>query len=151
MHARARVAAGEVTHDLRDPAELLRREIAARDLHLDGVETLLALREHVRLDERIELARVAVRRAADVRRGCVLLLVVLEQQRRRVEVALVGPVALELLVDHRAELVDADLVDEELQARAGAVGAQPVLAVEDAQDSLGDLEVVAVLHLHEVV
>ena len=50
-----------------------------------------------------------------------------------------------------AERVDADLVDQHLDARAGAVDAQEVLAVEDAEDGLGDLQVVAVLELDEVV
>ena len=45
----------------------------------------------------------------------------------------------------RAELVDADAVDQELDARAGAVRAQVLLAVEDAQHRLGDLQVLAVV------
>ena len=43
------------------------------------------------------------------------------------------------------------LVDEDLDAGAGAVDAQPVLAVEDAEDGLGDLQVLAVVGLDEVV
>ena len=80
--------------------------------------------------------------------GRVLGLVVDEEVGR--EVALGDPVALELLVDHLAHLVDADLVDEHLDARAGAVDAQPVLAVEDAEDGLGDLHVLAVVGGREV-
>ena len=57
----------------------------------------------------------------------------------------------ELLVDELAEGVHADLVDEDLDPGAGAVDAQPVLAVEDAEDGLGDLEVVAVVGLDELV
>ena len=50
-----------------------------------------------------------------------------------------------------AEGVDADLVDQDLDPGAGAVDAQPLLAVEDAEDGLGDLQVVAVVGLDEVV
>ena len=67
------------------------------------------------------------------------------------EVALGDPVALELLLDHLAEGVDADLVDQHLDPGAGAVDAQPLLAVEDPEDGLGDLQVVAVLELDELV
>ena len=67
------------------------------------------------------------------------------------EVALGDPVALELFVDQLAEGVHPDLVDEDLDAGAGAVHAQPVLAVEDAKDGLGDLQVVAVVELDELV
>ena len=56
VHGRARVAAGVVAHDLREAAELLGREVAAGDLHLDGGEALLALRLHVGGGERVELA-----------------------------------------------------------------------------------------------
>ena len=48
-------------------------------------------------------------------------------------------------------LVDADLVDQHLQAGAGAVDAQPVLAVEDAQDGLGPHQVGAVVGRDELV
>ena len=50
-----------------------------------------------------------------------------------------------------AEGVDADLVDEHLDAGAGAVDAQEVLAVEDPHARLGDLQVVAVVELDELV
>ena len=43
------------------------------------------------------------------------------------------------------------LVDQDLDAGAGAVLAQPVLAVEDPQDGLGDLQVLAVVAPQEVV
>src|SRR5207302_157481 len=43
VHARPRVAAGEVAHDLRQAAELLGGEVAAGDLDLDGGEPVLAL------------------------------------------------------------------------------------------------------------
>ena len=49
-----------------------------------------------------------------------------------------------------AHRLDADLVDQHLDAGAGAVDAQPVLAVEDPQDGLGVLEVLAVVGAHEV-
>ena len=81
-------------------------------------------------------------------------LVVVEAQaldQLGVEVALSDPVALELLVDLLAEGLDADLVDQHLDPGAGAVDAQPLLAIEDAQHGLGDLEVVAVVGLDEVV
>ena len=67
------------------------------------------------------------------------------------EVALVDPVALELLVNHAADLFDPDLVDQHLDAGPGAVDPQPGLAVEDPEDGLGDLEEVAVVGLDEVV
>src|SRR6185295_6823108 len=51
VHGHARVAAAELAHDLPEPAELLRREVAAGDLDLDGREALLALRLHVGLAE----------------------------------------------------------------------------------------------------
>jgi hypothetical protein len=60
-------------------------------------------------------------------------------------VALLDPVALALLVDELAELVHADLVHEHLDAGAGAVDAQEVLAVEDPEDGLGHLEVLPVV------
>ena len=64
-----------------------------------------------------------------------LLVVVVAQalDQLGVEFALLDPVALELLVDLLAEGVHADLVDQDLDPGAGAVDAQPVLAVEDAE------------------
>src|SRR4029450_1091657 len=81
----------------------------------------------------------------------VLLLLVVEAQPLDVEVALVRPIALQLLLDLLAEGIDADLVDQHLDPGAGAVDAQPLLAVEDAQHGLGDLEVVAGVGLAEGV
>ena len=75
----------------------------------------------------------------------------IELEALDVEVALVDPVALELLLDHLAEGVDADLVDQHLDPGAGAVLAQPLLAVEDPPAGLGDLQVVAVVELDELV
>ncbi len=66
------------------------------------------------------------------------------------EVTLGDPVTLELAVDHLAEGLDADLVDEDLDPGAGAVDAKPVLAVEDPQRSLGELDVLAVLGADEL-
>ena len=80
-----------------------------------------------------------------------LLLVHVQAQALDVELALGDPVALTLLVHEPAHLVDADLVDEHLDAGPRAVDAQPVLAIEDAEDGLGDLEVLAVVQPHEVV
>ncbi len=57
----------------------------------------------------------------------------------------------QLLLDLLAEGVDPDLVDQDLDPGAGAVDPQPLLAVEDPQHRLGDLEVVAVVGLDEVV
>ena len=48
LHGRARVAAGVVAHDRRQAAELLGREVAARDFRLDRHEALLLLLAHVR-------------------------------------------------------------------------------------------------------
>ena len=121
-------------------------------LDLDGAEALLALRLHVRLAEAVELGAVAVRAPVGGRgRGRVRLLVVDQLQPLDVEVALVDPVALELLLDHLPEGVDADLVDQDLDPGAGAVHPQPVLAVEDPPARLGDLQVVAVVELDELV
>ena len=138
-----------------EAAELLRGQVAAVDLHLDGREALLALRLDVAFDEALELAAVAVRRGGSGGLGGgVGLLVVVEAEaldQLGVELALLDPVALELLVDQLAEGVHADLVDQDLDPGAGAVDAQPLLAVEDAQHGLGDLEVVAVVGLDELV
>ena len=151
VHGGARVAAAEVAHDRGQAAELLGREVAADDLDLDGGEAGLALRLDVGVAPAQELGAVAVGRAGlRGRAGGVLLLVVQEQPGLRVEVALGDPVALQLLLDQRAHLLDADLVDQHLDAGAGAVDAQPVLAVEDPQDGLGVLEVLAVVGAHEV-
>ena len=79
------------------------------------------------------------------------LLVVVEAQRVDREVALGDPVALELLLDLASQLVDAVLVDEHLDACARAVDPQPLLAVEDAQRRLGDLQVLAVVGADELV
>src|SRR3954454_21153487 len=150
LDARAAVAAGVVAHELRDAAELLGREVAADHAPLGGREALLHLRVDVRLDPAVELAAVAVGRAGRQRRvRRVRLLVVEEQQRVGREVAVVDPVERQLLLDLLAEGVDPDLVDHELEPRALAVGPKPVLTVEDAQDRLGDLQVVAVLDLDE--
>ena len=150
----AGVAAREVAHDLAEAAELLGREVTAVDLDLDGTEARLALGDDVGLAEAVERGAVLVvgRRAEGLRHarrdG---LLVEVEAARRDREVALGDPVALELLLDLGAQLVDAELVDEDLDAGAGAVDAQPVLGVEDPEDGLGDLEVVAVVGLDEVI
>ena len=129
------------------------RQVAAGDLHVDGREAVLALRLDVVGAEALEGAcrrRWARRRSAGGA-GAERLLVDVEAQARDVEVALGDPVARQLLVDHLAEGVDADLVDEHLDARAGAVDAQEVLAVEDPQAGLGDLEVLAVVEADELV
>src|SRR3954454_19501408 len=82
LDAGARIAAGEVAHDLREPAELRGRQVAADHADLGARESLLALRVHVGLDPAVELAAVAVGRGRRHRqlRG-VRLLVVQEQQR----------------------------------------------------------------------
>ena len=137
----------------REPAELLRREVAAGDLDLDGREALLALRlrRWPRGSARTRRRRRWASRRCAGTAGRVGLLVVEEHAVLDREVALGDPVALELLVDHPAHLVDADLVDEHLDAGAGAVDAQPVLAVEDAQDGLGPHQVGAVVGRDELV
>ncbi len=83
--------------------------------------------------------------------GAFCFLVVLEQQWIGGEVALAHPVALELLLDLLAELVDPDLVDQDLDPRAGAIDPEPLLAVEDPHAGLGDLQVVTVVELHELI
>src|SRR5215211_2994897 len=148
----AGVAAAELAHDLRELAHLLGREVAAGDLHAHRREAVLALGLDAGLAEALELGEVAVGAArlhGDRRR--IRLLVVDEEQVVDREVTLGYPVALELLLDHLAEGVDADLVDQDLDAGAGAVDAQPLLAVEEAEDGLGDLQVVAVVEFDEVV
>src|SRR2546430_10007056 len=50
-----RSAAGVPARDLRQPAQLLGREVAAGDLDLDRDEALLALRGHVHRAEALEL------------------------------------------------------------------------------------------------
>src|SRR2546430_10318667 len=108
-----RSAAGVPARDLRQPAQLLGREVAAGDLDLDRDEALLALRGHVHGAEALELRGVAVRRAVRLarrRRG--LALVVAEQAVLDREVALADPFALQLLLDLAAQLVDPLLVHE---------------------------------------
>ena len=61
LHGRAGVAAAVVAHDLTEATELLRGQVAAVDLHLDGGEALLLLRLHVGGDEALEGLAVAVR------------------------------------------------------------------------------------------
>ena len=146
MDGHAGVAAGEVAHDLAEAAELLRGEVAARHVDVRRVEKPgwrcggdVATRRRRRRRLRSPLGDARARR-----RGRRAGLLVVDEEVGR-EVALVDPVALELLLDLRAQLVDAELVDEDLDAGAGAVDAQPVLAVEDAEDRLGDLQVVAVV------
>ena len=135
-----------------EAAELLGRQVAARDPHLDGDEAGLALGPRVGGGEALELARVAVgARVGGARRRRAGLLVVAEQQRRRVEVALGDPVAAQLLLDLLAEGVHADAVDQHLDAGAGAVGAQLLLAVVDPQHRLGHLQVLAVVGADELV
>ena len=95
---------------------------------------------------------MCARRAVALRRrGRALALVVEEQAVLDREVPFSHPVALQLLLDLTAQLVDAVLVDEHLDPRAGAVDAQPVLAVEDPEHGLGDSQVVAVVELDELV
>src|SRR5918912_695881 len=147
-----RVAAGELAHQVGEAAELLRAEIPPGHLDLDGREALLALGPDARLQEAVELGPVAVGAPkAGLRRRGVRLLVVEEQAGRGVEIAVAEPVPLELLVDHAPELIDPNLVNQELEPSPGAVLAKPVLAVEDPQHRLGDLEVVAAVELDEVV
>ena len=137
-----------------EAAELLRGQVAAGDLDLDRDEALLALRlRRWRRRSASNSLRSPFGRAVALpgRPGAFGLLVVDEEQVVDREVALVDPVALELLVDQLAEGVDADLVDQHLDPGAGAVHAQPLLAVEDPQDGLGDLQVVAVVELDELV
>ena len=62
MHRRAGVAAGVVAHDLADAAELLRRQVTARHVDVQGREAGLALRRHARLHEAVEARAVAVGR-----------------------------------------------------------------------------------------
>ncbi len=113
---------------------------------------VLALLGDVGGAEALELGQVAVGAAVDGgRHRCGQLLVVDEQAGLDAEVAFCDPLALQLLLDLVAQLVDAVLVDEHLDARTRAVHAQPLLAVEDAKDGLGDAQVVAVVELHELV
>ena len=156
LHGAAGVAAGELAHDRGQAAELLRGEVAAGDLHLDRRRSPPGAGPGrcPRRSARTRCGRRWARRRAAGAGGRVGLLVVVEAQaldQLGVEVALVDPVALELLVDLLAEGVDADLVDQDLDPGAGAVLAQPLLAVEDPQHRLGDLQVVAVVGLDELV
>ncbi|HEY1540041.1 MAG TPA: hypothetical protein VGF63_11630, partial [Solirubrobacteraceae bacterium] len=76
---------------------------------------MLTLGLHVRRAEALELRQVTVRGGVvQRRRRGERLLVDVVAQARDVEVALGDPVARELRVDHLAERVDADLVDEHL-------------------------------------
>ena len=155
LHGAASVAAGVLAHDRAEAAELLRGEVAAVDLHLDRGEALLALGLDVALDEAVELGAVAIR-GADVGGdpgGLGLLVVVVAEagDELGVDFPLLDPIPLELGVDLLTEGVDPDLVDQDLDPGAGAVDPQPLLAVEDPQHRLGDLDVFAVVGLDELV
>ena len=131
-----------LAHDRGQAAELLRREVALRHLHLDGGVARLPLCLHGRARPLLEGGAVGVRGLRRVRgrgRG-VGLLVVEEEQRVGPGVGL-RPLALELGVHHRAERLLADAVDEELDARLGEVLAELVGGVEDAQHGVRVLEV----------
>ena len=67
------------------------------------------------------------------------------------EVALADPVALELLLDELTDGIDPDLVDEDLDPRPRTVDAQEVLAIEDPEDRLAHLQIVAVVELDELI
>ena len=152
MNRRPSRAARVVAHDLPESAELLRGEIAALDLDLDGRESGLALRLGIRRREPVEGTEVAVRTRVGVLDGRhVRLLVVIEQDPVEREVALVHPLSGELLLDLLTEGIDPDLVDQHLDPGAGAVHPQEVLAVEDPHARLGDLQVIAVIELDELV
>ncbi len=152
VHRGAGGSAGVLAHDLSDPAELLRRQVPPRHLDLDRVEPGLALGLHVGGEEVLELMHIAVGSGVGVAglRSVRLLVVLVEDLLER-EVTRGHPVALELLLHLLAEGVDADLVDQHLDPSPGPVDPQPVLAVEDPHAGLGDLEVVAVVELDELV
>ena len=97
-----------------EAAELLGREVAAGDLDLDGGEALLALRLDVGGAEALERRRGRrwASRRSPGRAGALASSSWTKSAALDVEVALVDPVALELLLDLLAQLVDADLVDE---------------------------------------
>ena len=140
-----------LAHDRGQPAELLGREIAPGDLHGDRREALLALIDDVASTKRSKRRAIAVGACDGGREGGrVRFLVIVEQQVLDREVALVDPFALELLVDHLTEGFDADLVDQDLDPGPGAIGPQPVLAIEDPQDRFGHLQVLAVVELDEL-
>ena len=89
MNGRSSVDAGVLPHDLRQPAELLRGQVAARNLDLDRREAALALRTDVGFQKPLELTGVAVRGGECLRLGGrVHLLVVLEQDLVEREVTL---------------------------------------------------------------
>src|SRR5689334_4771905 len=113
LHRGPGVPAAELAHDRRETPELLRAEVPAGHLDGDRDEPLLPLRLHVLRDERVELGAVPVGRAVGLRDGRrVRLLVMDEHEVIDGEVALVDPIALELLVDQLAERVHPDLVDQ---------------------------------------
>ena len=149
----ARVAARVVAHDLAEAAHLLGGQVAAGDLDLHGREPVLALRvaRWTRGSARTRCRRRWAARTSRRPRGR-------WPPRRAGAAAEVGSKSrsatqspLSSSSTWVAELVDADLVDQHLDAGAGAVDAQPVLAVEDPEHGLGDLQVVAVVELHELV
>jgi hypothetical protein len=151
LDAGAGVAPGEVAHDLGQAAKLVRAEVAARHLDDHGAEAVLALRMGVGLEKALIGGTVTVRaRRGRPGRRRVLLLVVDQHQPVQFEIPLGDPVPLELLVHELAERLDADLVHQDLDPRASAILAEPVLAVEDAHDGLGDLQVLAAVELSEL-
>ena len=152
LHGRARVAAGVLAHRCASPRNCSGVRSPRRTFASTVTKPSCFCSRTFAVAEALELREVAVRAAVALRRrGRALALVVEEQPVLDREVAFCHPVALQLLLDLVAQLVDAELVDEHLDPRAGAVHAQPLLAVEDAEDGLGDLQVLAVVELHELV
>ena len=136
-----------------EAAELLRGQVAAGDLDGHGREALLALRRDVRLAEALELAsgRRSGSPAAAGAAGAFASSSSANSSRSIEKSRSSTQSPSSSSVDHLAEGVDADLVDQHLDPGPGAVDPQPLLAVEDPQAGLGDLEVVAVVELDELV
>ena len=152
VHGRARVAAGELAHDVGQAAELLgRRGRRASTLTWTAekpswrwASTFAARKRRNSVRSPFGEPGATGGSGAPASSSCRNSRSPVEKSRSATQ----SP--LQLLLDLLAHRLDADLVDHHLEAGARAVDAQPVLAVEDPQDGLGVLEVLAVVGAHEV-
>ena len=129
-----------LAEDVGEAAELLGGEVALVDGGFDGGVAVLDLGSDVGVEEAFEAGGIAVWRGqfdGDVA-GVGVFVVEVEQflERRR----LGGPAFLQFVVDHLAEGLFADPVDEELEAGLEDVLAQFVGGVEDPDHGLGEGE-----------
>ena len=139
----AGLTAGVLADDVGQPAELGRVEIAANGFDINDVVVVLTLGFDVAVQPRLVgwIIVVAVG-GGGLRRGMLGLDVLGDHERTVVNGADVG----EFGVDHGAEFIQADLVDQDLQPGHHAVLAQDVGVVEHRPDGQGHTKVVVLGH-----